>query len=78
MAGLRFPGGARDFSLLHSIHTPLGPTQPSIQWVLGALSPGVKQVGHEAGRSPPSGAEVKNGGAVLQLPCMCSWPLCCY
>jgi hypothetical protein len=67
-AGLRFPAGARDFSLLHSVHTLLGPTQPPIQWVLGALSPGVKQLGHEAGCSPPSGAEVKNGGAVPQHP----------
>jgi len=26
----------------------LGPTQPPIQWVLGALSLGVKRPGHEA------------------------------
>jgi hypothetical protein len=28
--------------------TALGPTQPPIQWVPGALSLGVKQLGHEA------------------------------
>jgi hypothetical protein len=38
----------------------LGPTQPPIQWVPGALSPGLKRPGREA----LSGAEVKNGGAV--------------
>jgi hypothetical protein len=38
----------------------LGPTQPPIQWVPGALSPGVKWPGHEADYSPPSSAEVKN------------------
>jgi hypothetical protein len=39
--------------------TALGPTQPPIQWVLGALSLGVKRPGHEADHSPPSSAEVK-------------------
>jgi hypothetical protein len=34
-------------------------THPPIQWVLGAHSPGVKWLGHEADQSPPSGAEVK-------------------
>jgi hypothetical protein len=37
----------------------LGPTQPPIQWVPGALSLGVKQPGHEADNSPQSSAEVK-------------------
>jgi hypothetical protein len=37
----------------------LGPTQPPIQWVPGAFSPGVKQPGREANHSPPSSAEVK-------------------
>jgi hypothetical protein len=37
----------------------LGPTQPPIQWVLRALSLGVKQSGHEADHSQPSSAEVK-------------------
>jgi hypothetical protein len=39
--------------------TALGPTQPPIQWVLGALSLGVKRPGREADNSPPSSAEVK-------------------
>jgi hypothetical protein len=38
----------------------LGPTQPPIQWVPGALSLGVKRPGGEADHSIPSSAEVKN------------------
>jgi len=37
----------------------LGPTQPPIQWVPGALSLGVKWLGHEADHPPPYSAEVK-------------------
>jgi hypothetical protein len=37
----------------------MGPMQPPIQWVAGALSMGVKQPGREADNSPPSSAEVK-------------------
>jgi hypothetical protein len=37
----------------------LGPTQPPIQWVSGALSLGVKRPGSEADHSRPSSAEVK-------------------
>jgi hypothetical protein len=39
--------------------TALGPTQPPIQGVPGALSLGVKRPGREANHSPPSSAEVK-------------------
>jgi hypothetical protein len=38
--------------------TALGPTQPPIQWVPGALSLGVKWLGREADHSPPSSSEV--------------------
>jgi hypothetical protein len=37
----------------------LGPTQPPIQWVSGALTLGVKRPGREADHSPPFSAEVK-------------------
>jgi hypothetical protein len=37
----------------------LGPIQPSIQWVPGALSLGVKRPVREGDHSPPSSAEVK-------------------
>jgi hypothetical protein len=38
----------------------LGLTEPPIQWVLGALSPGVKLQGHETDHSTPSSAKFKN------------------
>jgi hypothetical protein len=37
----------------------LGPTQPPIQWVPGAVSPGVKRLEREADHSPPTSAKVK-------------------
>jgi hypothetical protein len=39
--------------------TALGPTQPPIQWVPGALLLGVKRLERETDHSPPSSAEVK-------------------
>jgi hypothetical protein len=38
----------------------LGPSQPPIQWVLMAVSPGVKWPGCEADHSPPPSAKIKN------------------
>jgi hypothetical protein len=38
----------------------LGPTQPPIQWLSGALTSEVKRPGREADQSPPSSADVKN------------------
>jgi hypothetical protein len=38
---------------------PLGPTQPPVQLVPGALSLEVKRPGREANYSPPSSAEIK-------------------
>jgi hypothetical protein len=48
--------------------TALRPTQPPIQWVPGALSLGVKWLGHEADHSPPSGAEVRNAWSSTSTP----------
>jgi hypothetical protein len=55
----------QDFSPLHNIQTSYGcpPSRLPIQW-----APGVKRLQHEADRSPPSGAEVKNDGAIPPLP----------
>jgi hypothetical protein len=44
----------------------LGPTHPPTQWIPGALSLEVKQLGHEADHSPPSSAKVHS-------PNMPSW-----
>jgi hypothetical protein len=46
----------------------LEPTQPPIRCVLAAVSPGVTRQGREADHSPPSNAEVKNGGATPPFP----------
>jgi hypothetical protein len=47
---------------LSSVSRPaLGPTQPPVQWVTRAISPGVKaRPGRDADHSPPSSAEVEN------------------
>jgi hypothetical protein len=51
----------------------LGSTQPPIQRVSGALSPGVKRPGREAYNSLPFSAEVKNGAAIPLLHLSSSW-----
>jgi hypothetical protein len=56
---VRFPAGAGNLSFTTASRTALGPTQPPVQWVPGALSLRVKRPRREADHSPPSGAEVK-------------------
>jgi hypothetical protein len=53
--------------------TALGPNQPPIQCVQGALSPGVKRPERDADHSPPSSAEVKNGGAIYDIILKYTW-----
>jgi hypothetical protein len=48
--------------------TVLGPTQPHIQWVPGALSLGAKRPGRKADHSPPTSAEVKNAWGYTSTP----------
>jgi hypothetical protein len=48
--------------------TALGPTQPPIQCVPGALSLGVKQPARKADHSPASSAEVKNAWSYTSTP----------
>jgi hypothetical protein len=59
----------RDKSFLFStaFRPALGPTQPPIQQVLGALSSGVKQQGHEADHFFPFNAKVKKCGVYLHI-----------
>jgi hypothetical protein len=47
------------FLFITASRTALGPTQPPIQWVPGALSLRVKRPGREADHSPPSSTEVE-------------------
>jgi hypothetical protein len=53
-------GEMMGFFLFAIVSRPaLGPTQPPIQWILRALSLGIKQPACEADHSPLSCAEVK-------------------
>jgi hypothetical protein len=54
--------------------TALGPTQPPIPGVPGAVSLGVKRPGREADHSPPSSAEVKESVELyIHSPNTSSW-----
>jgi len=55
-------------SLRYSIHIDLGPTQLPTQGVTGALSLGVKLLGHEADYPYPSSAEFME--LYLHSPCI--------
>jgi hypothetical protein len=63
--GVRVPIG-ENFSLLYVVQV-LKPTQPHIEWVSKALSPGVKLQGREDDHSLPSSVEVKYSGAIPPL-----------
>jgi hypothetical protein len=57
----------------------MGTIHPPIQWILGALSLGVKWPGGETDHSPPISAEVNKHGSIRPLPhvfmvsCLISW-----
>jgi hypothetical protein len=55
----RFPAGLGNFLITTASRTALGPIQPPIKWVSGAVSLEVKRPGREADHSSPSSAEVK-------------------
>jgi hypothetical protein len=60
--------GLRIFLFTTVSRTTLGPTQPPIQWVPGALSLGVKRPVLEADHSPPSSAEIKTAWRYTSTP----------
>jgi hypothetical protein len=69
--GVRFPGGGGGggiflFDIMSRL--ALGPIQPPVQWVPGALSLGVKRPGREPDHLPPSSAEVKNAWSYTSAP----------
>jgi len=51
-----------------SFRLALGSTKLPIQWVPGALSPGVRRPGSEADHSPPSSVEVNNAWSHAYTP----------
>jgi len=51
--------GQENLAVLRSIQTRLGTFQHPTKWVLRALSPRVKGVGHEVDNAPPSSAQGK-------------------
>jgi hypothetical protein len=51
-------GRVTNFLFSTSSRRAMGPTQPLIQWVTGALSPGLKRSRREADHSAPTSAEV--------------------
>jgi hypothetical protein len=53
------PGRVKNFLFSTLSRPALGCTKSPIQWVLGALSAGVKRLGREADRSLPASVEVK-------------------
>jgi hypothetical protein len=57
--GVRVPESVKNFLFSTSSRLALGSTQPPIQWLPGALSPGLKRQGREVDHSPPTSAEVK-------------------
>jgi hypothetical protein len=69
----RLRAGRPGFDSRQEYDFSLGLTQPPIQWVPGALSPGVKRPGRESDHSPATNAKVKNGGAIPPLLHMFSW-----
>jgi hypothetical protein len=53
------PGRVKNFLFSTSSILVLGPTQPFVQWVPGALSPRLKRPGREVDQSPATTAEMK-------------------
>jgi hypothetical protein len=73
---LRLGFGSRQCKmfLISKVPRPtLGPTKPHMQWVPWAVAPGIKRPGRGSDHTPPSSAEVKNGGTIQPLPHMSSW-----
>jgi hypothetical protein len=62
------PGRGKIFLFSATSGLTLRPNQPPIKWVLWAIPPGVKRLGHQADYSPPSSIEVMNGGHTFTSP----------
>jgi len=67
---LQFSAGAGIFLFATMFRPALELTQPPIQWIPGTLSPGAKQLGHNADHSPPSRPRLRMCGAIPPFPHM--------
>jgi hypothetical protein len=65
---VRFPEGAWNFSLHHSVQNGSGAHLASYPMGTRVSFPGVKRPGREADYSPPSSAKVKNGWSYTSTP----------
>jgi hypothetical protein len=72
-AGVRFPRGARNFSLLCSVQTGSGVHPVPYPVGIEGSFPTVKWSESEADHSSACSAEVKNGGVIRPLPHTSSW-----
>jgi hypothetical protein len=61
-------GRVKNFLFSTSSIPVLRPIKPLIQWVPGALSPGIKRPGRGADHSPPTSAEVKKMWIYISTP----------
>jgi hypothetical protein len=70
MTRVLFPTGAIKgfFPFTNKPRVAKKPNQPPLQWVLEALSTGVKLLGHKADHSPPSSTKVKNAWSYTSTP----------
>jgi len=63
-----FPCRDKLYRFTKTSRLALGCTQLPFQWLLEALSPGIKWPGHEVNHSPASSARVKNGWNYTFMP----------
>jgi hypothetical protein len=69
--GVRFPVGARGFSLSKICRPAVGPTQPPTQWVSGTLSLWMNQLVCEVYHPPLASTEVTNEWSCAFAPLIC-------
>jgi hypothetical protein len=76
IAGYDFTFGERVLGVkvrMYDILTRYQVNTASVQWVLGALSPGLRRPGREVDHSPPTSAEVKKMWIYTSTPHTPSW-----